>query len=81
MRIYQLQARGSLAVFGGSPKAILSKELYTAPPGGAEKSAFRERCVKCDGAQDLYSLDPDAEITISVVEMELQDNGGVLTKE
>lgn len=76
--VYQLQAKGSLAVFGGSPKAILSKELYTVPPGDAEKSAFRKKCTKCDGAADLYSLDPDSEITISVVEMELQDNGDIL---
>lgn len=78
MTVYQLVAKGHLACFGGSTHSIASKELYTAPPGDAERTAFRERCVKCEGGRDLFSLDPDAEIIISTLPLELVDNGDLL---
>ncbi len=78
MIIYQIVAKGSLACFGGSPHTIKSKELYTSPPGHREKEAFRQKCIKCEGAADLHSLDTESDISISVAEYELIDNGDFL---
>lgn len=76
--VYQIQAEGLRAFVGGGTKIIRSALLYTAPPSEAEKSAFLERCFKCDGPKDLCSIDPDHDVKISVLEMDLQDNGAVL---
>lgn len=78
MTIFQIVARGHVACFGGSPKTIMSKELYTSHPGNKEKEAFRLKCIKCEGFLDIYSLDPNGEITITVASRELIDNGDKL---
>lgn len=77
MTVYQIVAKGSLSIFSGSG-SIVSKEIYTALPSKTEKEAFRERCIKCDGAADTRSLDPKYEIRISVVSYTLIDNGKLL---
>lgn len=74
--IYMVEANGHLALFGGSPKTIMSRTLYTAPPSDEEKATFREKCI--DKGRDLTGLDPDNTIEIKVREMVLCDNGGVL---
>ncbi|KKN91198.1 hypothetical protein LCGC14_0220660 [marine sediment metagenome] len=78
MIVYQIIAKGHSANFGGRLQAIVSKELYTSPPGDEEKERFLKKCIKCEGAADLKSLDPDNVITIIVVPYELIDNGGLL---
>ena len=74
MIIYQIVAKGSLVALNGSG-TIVSKEIYTSPPSQTEKDKFLERCIKCDGAADLNSLDPDHVITITIVPYELINNG------
>ena len=77
MKVYQLRARGSLVNFSGRA-TIMSKEIYTSPPTQHIKDEFRKRCIKCEGAADLSSLDPEQDIDISVSVRELVDNGELL---
>lgn len=76
MIVYQIQARGFVDCLGGSPHAIVSKEIYTSQPGDREKEEFKR---KCSNGDRIRNLDPEW-ITISVIQYELIDNGGVLSK-
>lgn len=78
MIIYQIVAKGRLALFGDSPQKMFSKEIYTSPPGDDEKEAFKKRCIKTDGAADMWSLDPNNKIEISIQSYDLIDNGDLL---
>jgi len=77
MKVYQLRARGVLTNLNGR-HTLFSKEIYTSPPTSFVKDEFRKKCIKCEGAADLYSLDPKSDIDISVSVRELVDNGELL---
>lgn len=79
MKVYQITAKGSLSTLDGM-YAIASKEVYTSPPTSIQKEVFKQKCTKCNGAKDLYSLDPNAPIEIGVLVLNLIDNGKILKR-
>lgn len=74
MRVYQIEARGFIACLNGSPHVIVSKEIYTYPPGNSEREAFKQKCI---GGHGLRDLDPKKDILIRIIQYDLIDNGNV----